>query len=110
MGLAQHRIGGRPSPLPLDVALLARSLRAALPEAILGFLLGSTVGGTVGPHSDIDLPSSLDRTDVARFRLHAAEVTEFLIQRVDADVAILNGPNRSSARGAPRPTVVLRGR
>lgn len=91
MGLSKRYLDTNDAPFPVDVDRLGRELDLRLPEAVFGYLLGSSaVSGVVGPHSDLDLAFYLNERANVRLYDDILEVCRSVVGPVRADIGFLN--------------------
>jgi predicted nucleotidyltransferase len=95
MSLSKHYIDTQTQSFPYSSEELAAVLKEELPEVVFAYVLGSSTGGTVAAHADLDLAVYLEADEKAGSGLldvysKAQSVVERVVGPVRCDMGVLN--------------------
>lgn len=90
MGLSKQYLDTQSRQIDFDPEILAEKLQEGFPEIVFAYLLGSAAGGTVPPHSDLDLALYTSRKADLDLFSGVQQLCEEVIGAVRCDVGILN--------------------
>ncbi len=90
MGLANQHLNTRTGVLHYNTGPLALALKKGLPSVEFCLLMGSSVNGTVGENSDLDLAFYLSEAFTLDFYTKVTEIVEIILPSVCCDIGILN--------------------
>jgi len=90
MPLSKRHLDNNSEPVHFSVETLAEALEAALANVVFAYIHGSSAGGTVAPHSDIDLAFYLDGKPDLDFYDRVLDACRPLTGDLRVDIGILN--------------------
>lgn len=90
MSISKRYLDKQAEPVSFDVQALGRALEESCPEAVFGYLLGSSISGTVKPHSDVDIALFLSGSAGLDFYEKVYDTCRLFIGDIRVDLGILN--------------------
>lgn len=90
MGLSKRYLDRNATPVEFDPAALARRIEDEVPEILFAYILGSSAGGRVEPHSDLDIAAWLAGESTLQLYSRVQDISDDILGGVRCDLGILN--------------------
>jgi len=90
MSISKRYLDRNTEPVSFDVQALGRVLEENCSEVVFGYLMGSSVSGTVRPHSDVDIAFFVSGAAGLDFYDRVNETCRSILGDIRVDIGILN--------------------
>ena len=90
MPISKRYLDEQTESVSFDVQALGHALEENCPEAIFGYLMGSSASGTVGPHSDVDIALFVSGATGLDFYKKVHDTCRLIFGDIRVDLGLLN--------------------